>query len=113
MKNMKAEKSQEMQEVKKEMSQLKAGEYDSLLANGGAAYPEVKEKEAQAAAAAATPAPKPVPVLTKVAQNLGENIKPKSLDLEDLKNAQAQIQQMINTMEKQKAAPADANAAKK
>ena len=95
MKDIKTEKSQEMQEVKKEMSQLKAGEFDSLLSSGGAAYAEAREKEQQQQA----PAPKPMPALTKVAQNLGENAKPQSLGLEDLKNAQAQIQQMINQME--------------
>lgn len=84
MKDIKTEKSQEMQEVKKEMSQLKAGEFDSLLSSGGAAYPEAREKEQQQQA---PPAPKPVPALTKVAQNLGENMKPQSLGLEDLKNA--------------------------
>lgn len=93
MKDIKQEKSQEMQEAKKEMSQLKTGEFDSLLASGQAAYPDAKEKEQPA------PAPKAVPALTKVAQSLGDNVKPKSLDLEDLKNAQAQIQLMITSIE--------------
>lgn len=86
MKSANHDRAAEMQEAKKEMSQLKAGEFDSLLSAGVAAYPEAREKEQQVAA------PKPVPVLTKVAQSLSDNIKPKSLDLADLKSAQAQIQ---------------------
>jgi len=44
MKDIKQDKSEEMKEVKKEMGQLKAGEFDSLLSNGGAAYAEAKDK---------------------------------------------------------------------
>ena len=91
------EQSSEKSEIKKEMGQLNAGQFDSMLASGQAAVPEAKEKE-QAQKTQAPPAPQ-VAALTKVAQNLGDQIKPRALDLADLKSAQAQIQQMINSME--------------
>lgn len=75
MKDIKQDKSEEMKEVKKEMGQLKAGEFDSLLSNGGAAYAEAKEK-AQPTKQATAPAPQTPTALTKVAQSLGEKIKP-------------------------------------
>lgn len=101
MKDIKQDKSEEMKEVKKEMGQLKAGEFDSLLSNGGAAYAEAKDKT-QAAKQTPSPAPQQPTGLNKVAQSLGDKIKPQSLGLEDLKNAQAQIQQMINSIEQAK-----------
>jgi len=58
------------------MSQLKAGEFDSLFTSGAAAIPEVREQELLVIKPAPT-----VPALTKAAQNLVTDAKSKTLIL--------------------------------
>ena len=76
MKDIKTEKFDEKKEVKREMSQLQSGAFDSLLSNGGTAYPEAKEKPQPAPKHQQEPTALTKVAHTLVAQSLGNSIKP-------------------------------------